>query len=490
MRIWCAKSWLLMILAGSLLTSAGPAAIHCRADVRDLVDQHRYDEAISEAQQRLKGENPSDHQDLLYELGRAYHKRGLMHSSFYEVGREVERDYYESLKSCQIRTCLPFYLGVCYFELGQWQKAVDEFSQLGSVKNLSKTYGVLSSVWIQASKSMLGHRDEAAGELRKIKKRNQADPVVVSEVAYFLSLLTGKHKEALQSVQGLKSPAGSFQSRFYRNSAYVYMRNGMTEKVKEMYALIKPGQEEFVAEISPELKIYFYDLAALRILGLLDYYLSDAALSQITPEQAAGTRYHTVLNLRGQNAVSLGDYARAAGLLEQSEHPVAGVYLGSAYYKLGRRDEAEAAWEKVEEGENAWALRELGRQYASLKGDPARGAELCVSALEMMEGRPQDTKTRYYRYLGWAFLQKGEPGKADSVFNEGYSYSRANDLDYYEPEFLNERAFCFYQESELKWSEVIEAYFILQERYPAARQIHYAIQGLELGKRTIGDVRP
>jgi tetratricopeptide (TPR) repeat protein len=489
MRIRCIKSPLLILMLGSVLTSAGPAALHSRADVKGLVDQHRYDEAISEAEQLLKGKNPSDHQDLLYELGRAYHNRGLMHSSFYEVGREVVKDYYEFLEVYDLGTCLPFYLGVCYFELGRYSQAIDEFDRLKDIKNLNKAYLQLSSVWTQASKFKLG-QNGALRSLEEIKRENEANPVVVSEVACFLSDLAGKDKEALQWVQASKPPADSFRSRFHRNLAYIYMKNGMTDKVKETYALIKPGQEEFVAEINPELRIYFYDLSAMKVLGLLDYCLSDAALSQIMPEQVAPKRYHTVLNLRGQNAVYLGDYPGAAGFLEQSEHPVAGVYLGAAYYGLGRKAEAEAAWEKVEKSENAWALRELGRQYASLKGDPARGVDLCDSALGMMEGKPKDTKTRYYRYLGWVFLQNGQPDRADSVFNEGYSYSRANDLDYYEPEFLNERAFCFYQESELKWSEVIEAYFILQERYPAARQIHYAIQGLELGKREQGDVRP
>ena len=472
---------LLIFLFSLFWILAAPITSPCSADVKTLLNTHRYDEAIIELEEQLKGKDPADHPDLLFDLGKAYHKKGLMYTSFYEVGREVEKEYYEFLKKFKIKNCLPFYLGVCYFEMGEYRKAADEFNELKNAKDLNETFRLLSSVWIEASRFQLGQR-EAIGNLEGIKARNANNPVVVSEVAYFLSYLQDKNKEALQSIQGIKPPADLLQKRFYRNLAYVYMKNDMPEKVEEMYELAEPEREEFIAEINPELKIYFYDLTAVKISALISYYLSDQTLSQIRKDKVTHQRWQEVLYFRGQDAFYLTDYHKAAELLEQSEHPVAKVYLGSAYYKSGRESEATSVWNEVERSEQHWALRELGRQYASLKVDQAKGVKLCERALKLIEERKPKAKTRYFRYLGWAYLQNEEAEKAAKAFEEGYDHSRANDLDYYEPEFLNERAFSLYKKSELNWTEAIETYFVLLERYPAARQIHYALQGLLVGQ--------
>lgn len=492
MRIRSINLRFLILWLGLLLLPKGPFTTLCSADVKESFNTHRYDDAISELEQLLKGKNPSDYPDLLFDLGKAYHKKGLIYTSFYEIGREVERDYYEFLEKFKIESCLPFYLGVCHFEMVQYRKAMEEFNALKRVKNLSKTYQLLSSVWIEASRFQLG-QEVAIINLEEIKRKNPHNPTVVSEVAYFLSYLQNKDKEALQFVQGIKPPADSFQGRFYRNLAYIYMKNDMPEKAKEAYQLIKPEKEEFVAEINPELKIYFYDITAIKILALLNYYLSDRAFSEMVKEKMAPELWQQVLYFRGLDAFYLSDYQKTVELLKQCEHPVAGVWLGSAYYKLGQETEAMAAWGEVEKSENEWALRELGRQYSALsteggKVDPAKGVKLCEQALELNK-KGRKPETRYFRYLGWAYLQSGDPNKAMEVLEEGYEHSRTNDLNYYEPELLNERAFCFYKKSESKWNEAIEIYFVLQQRYPAVRQIHYALQGLAVGLREKGDTR-
>jgi tetratricopeptide (TPR) repeat protein len=468
---------------------AEPIVSLCRADAKALLNAHRYDEAIREMEQQLEGKNHSDNPELLFELGKAYHKRGLIYTSFYEVGREVEKDYYEFLKEFNIKACLPFYLGVCYFELGEYRKVADELDELKNAKNLDETHRLLSSVWAEASRFQLG-QGEAIGRLEGIRAKNPNNSVVVSEVAYFLSYLQDKNKEALQFVQGINPPAGPFQNRFYRNVAYVYMKNHMADKVKELYELATPLREEFVAEISPELRIYFYDLTAVKISALISYCLSEHAFSQIRKDDVSHERWHEVLYFRGQDALCLSDYEKAAELLEQSEHPVAGVFLGAAYYGLGQESKAASVWNEVEGGEEPWALRELGRQYASLRVNQSQAVKLCQRALKMIEGKRPSAKRRYFRYLGWVFLQNGETEKAARAFEEGYDQSRANELDYYEPEFLSERSFSLYEKSELNWPEAIETYFILQERYPAAKQVHYALQGLLVGRHDHGVTRP
>ncbi len=482
------KSLIFLLLLLFLIPSE-PFTSLCSADTKALLGANRYDEAISELEEQLKGEDPLDNPDLLFDLGKTYHKKGLIYASFYEVGREMEKDYYEFLQKFKIKTHLPFYLGVCYFEMGQYQKAIDEFTDFKNIKKLNETYGLLSSVWIEASRFQLGQKG-AIANLEEIKRKNEKDPAVITEVAYFLSYLQGKNEEALQFIQEIKPPQDLFQSRFHRNLAYIYVKNNMLEKLKEVYQLIRPEKEEFIEEISPELKIYFYDPTAIKILALVNYYLSDQALSQIIKDQTDHQRWQEVLYFRGQDAFYLTDYHKAAELLEQSEHPVAKVYLGSAYFKSGQKSKAISSWNQVEKSEHHWALRELGRQYASLKVDQGKAVKLCQRALELVKERKPASKIRYFRYLGWAYLQNGEPDKAAIAFEEGYDHSRANDLDYYEPEFLNERAFCFYKKSELNWSEAIEVYFILLKRYPAVRQIHYVLQGLLVGRHKIGIVLP
>ncbi|MFQ6003639.1 MAG: tetratricopeptide repeat protein, partial [Candidatus Zixiibacteriota bacterium] len=472
-----------------LLTLA-PFTSLCSADVKEFLKNHRYDEAISELEDQLKGKDHSDNPDLLFNLGKAYHKKGLIYSSFYEVGKEVEKDYYEFLKRFEIKTYLPFYLGICYFEIARYHKAIDEFNDFKNIKGLDKTYRLLSSIWIEASRFQLGQVG-AMRNLEEIRRKNENNSVVVTEVAYFLSYLQEKNREALQIIQGIKPPKDLFQTRFYRNLAYIYMKNDMFEKVKEMYGLIELKKEEFTAEINPELKILFYDLTAVKILAFINYYLSDRVLSQIKRDQTTHQRWQELLYYRGKDAFDLTDYHGAVELLGQSEHPVAKVYLGSAYYKLGQQPKAKSLWNEVEKSKQHWALRELGQQYASLKVDQTKAIKLCQRALELIKERRPEAKIRYFRYLGWTYLQNGEPDKAVKAFEEGYDHSRANDLDYYEPEFLNERAFCLYKKSELNWTEAIEIYFLLQERYPPAKQIHYAMQGIELAvsRRKTGPVK-
>ena len=482
----------IIFLLGFFFVALEPLTSFGQVDLKKLRDSHRYDEAISELEGQLKGKAPSDNPDLFLDLGEAYHKRGLIYTSFYEIGREVEKDYYEFLRKFEIENCLPFYLGVCYFEMAEYQLAIDKLNALKKVQGLNKTCQLLSSVWIEASRFQLG-QPGAMANLEEIKRKNENNSVVVSEVAYFVSLLQNKDKEALQFVQGKKPPADLFRNRFYRNLAYLYMKNDLPERAREAYELMKPEKEELKAEINPELNIYFYDPTALKILGLVSFYLSDQVLSQMVMDTTANERWQQVLFFRGQDAYYLGRYLKAVELLKQCEHPVAGVFLGSAYYKLSRETEAQAAWGEVEKSENPWALRELGRQYSALsayggKTSLVKGIALCQKALDLVK-KDKKPDGRYFRYLGWAYLLNGEPNQAIEVLEEGYEHTRTNDLNYYEPELLNERAFCFYKKSEQNWSEAIEIYFVLQQRYPAVKQIHYALQGLTVGLRDKGPVK-
>jgi len=450
-------------------------------DVRKLFEYQQYDEVIKHIEAELKVKAPLDSADLLFDLGKAYYKKGLIYSSFYETGRELEKDDYERLKNYGINDCLSFYLGVCYFEMGLYQKAIDEFNALKSFKGTSKTHQILASVWIEASRLQLG-QEGAVTSLEEIKRVNDNNPLAVSEVSFFLSYLANKDKEALSFIQGRKPPADSFANRFYRNVAYIYMKNAMHDKVKETYGMIKPEKEEFVLEINPELQISFYDLTDIKILAFLNYYFSEQALSGIAKERVTNQQWQTALWYRGQDAFFLGDYPEAVELLAQSEHPVALVYLGSAYYKSGKKTETMTVWSKVEKVDDDRALRELGRQYIALKVDPAKGIKLCKQALEHIIKADPKESSGYFRCLGWAYLQNGDANNAVKTLNEGYNYSKANDLNFYEPELLNERAFSLYRKSKLNWSEAIEIYFTLLKRYPVVRQLHNALQGIAVSE--------
>lgn len=450
-------------------------------DIRKLFEYQQYDEVIKHIETELKGKAPLDSADLLFDLGKAYYKKGLIYSSFYETGRELEKDDYERLKNYGIDNCLSFYLGVNYFEMGQYQKAIDEFNALKSVRGTSKTHQLLASVWIEASRFQLG-QEGAVTSLEEIKRVNDNNPLVVSEVSFFLCYLANKDKEALSFIKGRKPPTGSFASRFYRNVAYIYMKNAMHDKVKETYGMIKPEMEEFVLEINPELQISFYDLTAIKILAFLNYYFSEQALAGVTKDRVTNPQWQTTLWYRGQDALYLGEYQKAAELLAQSEHPVALVHLGTSYYKSGRTTDAMAAWSEVEKGADDFALRELGRQYGTLNVDPAKGVKLCKQALEQITKTYPDESLGYFRYLGWAYLKAGDADNAMKTLDEGYDYSKANDLNFYEPELLNERAFCLYRKSKLNWSEAIEIYFTLLKRYPVVRQLHNALQGIAVSE--------
>jgi len=475
--------WLMLLLLEPL-TSFGSE------EVKKFFERQQYDEVINQLEKELKEETPSDNSDLLFDLGKAYYKKGLIYNSFYETGRELEKDDYERFKKYGIKTCLSFYLGVCYFEMGLYQEAIDEFNALKSFKGTSKTHSLLASVWIEASRLQLG-QEGAVTSLEEIKRVNDNNPLAVSEVSFFLSYLANKDKEALSFIQGKKPPTGSFANRFYRNVAYIYMKNAMPDKAKETYGMIKPEEEEFVSEINPELQVSFYDITAIKILAFLNYYFSEQALAGITKDRVTNPQWQTALWYRGQDALYLGEYQKAAELLAQSEHPVALAHLGSAYYHLGKKTEAMTVWSEVEKADDYRALRELGRQYIALKVDPAKGVKLCKQALDHIIKTDPDECSGYYRYLGWAYLQNGDANSAVKTLDEGYDYSKANDLNFYEPELLNERAFSLYRKSKLNWSEAIEIYFSLLKRYPVVRQLHNALQGIAEGESSgIGRTMP
>jgi tetratricopeptide (TPR) repeat protein len=450
-------------------------------EIERLFRHQRYDEVITNIEAELKEKAPLDSAALLFDLGKAYYKRGLIYGSFYETGRELEKDDYERFEKYGIKTCLPFYLGVCDFEEGLYPEAIDEFNALKNLKGISKTQQLLASVWIEASRFRLG-QNEAVTSLEEIKRANNGNPLVVSEVSFFLSYLVNQDKEALNSIQGRKPPPDSFANRFYRNLAYIYMKNAMPEKAKEAYGMIRPEREEFVSNINPELQISYYDLTVIKVMALLNHYFSEQALSGITKERVSYQQWHTALWYRGQNAFFLGDYPKAIEFLSQSEHPVAMVHLGSAYYVSGKKTEAMAVWDKVEMANDDRSQRELGQQLITLQVNPDKGVKLCKQALEHIIKTDPKESSGYFRSLGWGYLKTGDVDSAVKILNEGYNYSKANDLDFYEPELFNERAYCLYRKSKLNWGEAIEIYFTLLKRYPVVRQLHNALQGIAVSE--------
>ena len=446
-----------------------------------LFESQQYDEVINHIEAELKGKAPLDSADLLFDLGKAYYKKGLIYNSFYETGRELEKDDYERLKNYGIDNCLSFYLGVCYFEMEQYQKAIDEFKSLKNAKGVDKNYQTLASIWLEASRFQSGQR-EALSKLEEIRENSDNNPLAVSEVSFFLSYLANNDKEALSFIQGRKSPKNSFTNRFYRNLSFIFMKNSLYDQAKEAYGMMQPEKEEFTVEINPKLQISFYDLTSIKVLAFLNYYFSEQALTGVTADQVTNPQWQTALWYRGQDALYLGEYQKAAELLAQSEHPVALVHLGTTYYRSGRTTDAMAAWSEVEKADDDRALRELGRQYIALKLDPAKGVKLCKQALDHIIKTDPDEGSEYFRCLGWAYLEAGDADNAVKTLDEGYDYSRVNDLNFYEPEILNERAFCLYRKSKLNWGEAIEIYFTLLKRYPVVRQLHNALQGIAVSE--------
>ncbi len=116
--------------------------------------------------------------------------------------------------------------------------------------------------------------------------------------------------------------------------------------------------------------------------------------------------------------------------------------------------------------------------------------KLCQMALEQNIKTYPDESLGYFRYLGWAYLKSGDVDNAVKTLDRGYDYSRINDLNFYEPELLNERAFCLYKKGKLNWSEAIEIYFTLLKRYPVVKQLHNALQGIAVSESSgIGNLK-
>jgi hypothetical protein len=231
-----------------------------------------------------------------------------------------------------------------------------------------------------------------------------------------------------------------------------------------------PDQEVL---IGGDFVLRFYDPATLEMLAAADFVMAMEAFRRVQGHTAR----RDALLYAGISAYESGHHDPARTLLDETNHPMAAVYLGALDYAEGNRAAAQQQWARAQAGPSeiviAWA--EVASRFA------AEHEAVRVAARKHRHAAMQSQRAA--RMLGRAYLRIGRPRDALLVLDAPYPSAYHNSLDHIEPGYLVTLAEAEFMAGRQYYPALRSHLASLIEAYPVTEGVFYLAQAFTLPER-------
>lgn len=403
--------------------------------------------------------------------------KAVLYKEMYHTTLEVGLEYcFSKGEDEEISRYFPLYLGILYYEMGEWEKAIQNFENFDRLPNLQPEDKALSKIRRGMALFKQGGKNEAIKIWKREIGKNEENPKVRSVIGYAYARADYQLDEALALCQASyqESPDNHLVKR---NLGWAYFKIGDIQKARELLDSIALSAPDFV-EKNEDREYEFYDAAILLHLSHLYFKI----VSQVEKSRLIGATAPKEQLLATTASYELGEYETAVEHFQklaeqnnQTEGIIATIRLGACYYKLNQPDKARQIWDDIRQKmpNNREMLSELGRVYSSLKINPQEAEALCIKALpNPPEKRVKVTRKNYkfYRNLGWVYLTNGKYEEAINVLSQTRNLKAFNNVKKNGPLFFLRLANCYYRIK--NFTEAVAIYGALSGDDKASVQIH------------------
>jgi len=423
----------------------------------ELLQRHRYEEAISLWEKDLKSSRQNEAgMRALKGQAIAFARLGSLYENLAEFSLAIMDDYYQQLIEVNSSPLLSLYLGQIDFYRGQADSAKYWLAQV-------------------KGKGSPGMQDMAEVYLQNLA-RGEANPSDTDALWQALDL-----KRANSSAVG-KLRAATPRSR--RCHLSILSRDKEPNRLaleKALDLVVKDGQEpEAIQDADKNSQINFYDPDLMGALARGYFALAKATNMELAglekrhPELAA--KFGTPLAL-AESAMRLGQWSEAMGYLVGEKSTDAELMKATILGRGKKEKEALAILEDLagKAGRDAAMKRNIAEVYYFCRLNPDVGLKLIREALQETNG------TSYYRVYGGLLLAKGRGDEAVQQYAKGYKIEFRNRIDQIDPEYMSDYSFALYKNNKLRYEEIVETLYHLQKEFPPSRQMHYCMQGVSAG---------
>lgn len=445
----------------------GPSAFGQQAEAERLIRQHRYSEAIhtlSEAGADLVGRPDGE----LTTLGVAHLQRGYLLRDLATLQSAIGAEYYALRQDSRRATSSPwtaFFVGRHRFAQRQTQQALQAFQAAADNDRLPALYRDRARLWLAASHQRAGHTREATAAWTAVEADGQA--VLAADRAYARWQIG--HTEIPDCGPGRDASLAALRCTLW---AAIRKKDAPTllRLQNRLLADDTPDQEVLVGG---DFVLRFYDPATLDMLAAADFVMAMEAFRRVQDR----TTRHDALLYAGISAYESGHYDTARTLLDETNHPMAAVYLGALDYVEGDPEAARQHWGRVLAGPAdiviAWA--EVASRFAS-EHEAVR-----VAARKHRHAAMQSQRAA--RMLGRAYLRIGRPRDALFVLDAPYPSTYHNSLDHIEPGYLVTLAEAEFMAGRRYYPLLRSHLASLVDAYPVTEGVLYLAQAFTLPER-------
>jgi len=450
-----------------MLLGPNAAVFGQQAEAERLIRQHRYSAAIHTlmgARSDLDG-----HPDgVLTTLGVAHLQRGYLLRDLATLQAAIGAEYYALRQDSQRATPSPwtaFFVGRHRFALRQTQQALQAFQAAADNARLPTLYRNRARLWLAASHQRAGHTREATAAWAAVDADGQA--VLVADRAYARWQLG-------QTEIPDCGPGRDVSLAALRCTLWAAIRKKEVTALQRLQnSLLEDDTPDQEVIVGGDYVLRFYDPATLDMLAAADFVMAMEAFRRVQGR----TAHQDALLYAGISAYESGHYDTARSLLNETNHPLAVVYLGALDYVAGNREAAQQQWARAQAGPSeiviAWA--EVASRFAS-EHEAVR-----VTARKHRHAAMQSQRAA--RMLGRAYLRIGRSRDALRVLDAPYPSAYHNDLDRIEPGYLVTLAEAEFMAGRQYYPALRSHLASLVDVYPITEGVLYLAQAFTLPER-------
>lgn len=452
-----------------ILVAGAPGVVG--QSTEDLLDDHRYSEAI----EKLREGGTSG--PAASALGQAHLRRGYALRDLARLQAEVGAAYYTKRDtSAAARSgALTTYYATRYRLASSAEKAdASALRRVSRMKDLPSPFPSRAQVWV----GLAQHRKENGTAARETWSRasSASNPSVAADRA-LAHWRAGEPLPALDCEAAGGENVAALRCRLW---AAVRAEDWTQVAVLQMKLIDAehPADETrtFRTEGGDPYEVSFYDPGTLWALAVADFRAAAAAYRTATEGRAS--------LLAGLAALEGRDYDAARVSLEAAgQNAYRSVYRAVLGAETGSPSPVEALW--AEGGDHRSArVRAVWAQEASTYA-PQQEA---VRTYCENQNPPKENMQLALR-LGRGALNVGQPETATRLLQRSYPVSRSNDVREIDPAYLATFAWAKFAVGPRYESDVLRHLNALSGEYPIAAAAYDLAQGFYVPERTEGRVR-
>jgi len=202
--------------------------------------------------------------------------KAILYKEMYRTTLEVGRDYCLSRGDDEAGSrYFGLYLGTLYYEMGEWENAIQDLEKFEKLSDLQPEDKILSRIRRGMALYQRGKKSQAKRIWQREIRRNKKNPKIQSAIGYAYARSDFQLNKALTLCQ--TSFQEALDNHFIkRNLGWVYFKQGDIQKAREILESIDLRTPDFL-EKKEDRAYEFYDAAIL--LHLSQLYLPTSGIN-------------------------------------------------------------------------------------------------------------------------------------------------------------------------------------------------------------------